>query len=140
MSEDLQIKFPLEFVVLGVPASLQGRPRGREAWKEKVTAACVSVLPQNAFLSDVPVAVSIFHFPDGEMEGDIDNIIKPILDALTKVVYHDDKVIERIVCQRFEETSGMSWGKQSPILTSAISGLKPTTYVIITDQIHGEVR
>jgi crossover junction endodeoxyribonuclease RusA len=136
MAYDLEIKFPFEFVVRGVPVSLQGKPQSREAWKEKVTAACIDALPQNAFLAAVPVAVSIFHFPDGEMSGDIDNIIKPILDALNAVVYMDDILVERIVCQRFGVSSGMRWGKVSRTLLKAISGLKPTTYVMITDKIH----
>lgn len=32
-----------------------------------------------------PVAATIFYFPSAAMQGDIDNIVKPILDALVGV-------------------------------------------------------
>lgn len=36
------------------------------------------------------MSVTIFYFPDGKMDGDIDNIIKPILDAMSAHIYIDD--------------------------------------------------
>ncbi len=36
------------------------------------------------------------------MQGDVDNIVKPILDALSKHIYNDDGQVERIWVQKFE--------------------------------------
>jgi hypothetical protein len=37
-----------------------------------------------------PIAVTILYFPDTAVTGDVDNIIKPILDALRPGLYLDD--------------------------------------------------
>ncbi len=52
-------------------------------------------------LDDRPVSVSIFYFPSAPMQGDVDNIIKPILDALVGVAYPNDRHVERVEVQKF---------------------------------------
>ncbi len=55
------------------------------------------------------------------MDGDIDNIVKPIMDALIGVAYLDDKWIERVTVQKFE--FGLDWTFDTPSkqLASALS-------------------
>jgi Holliday junction resolvase RusA-like endonuclease len=79
----VEIAFPLEFIVSGTPVSLQAkRGESRTAWKDRVRHASSSSLPEGHFATDAPISVTLFYFPAAEMEGDIDNIVKPILDAL----------------------------------------------------------
>jgi crossover junction endodeoxyribonuclease RusA len=141
MIDSLEISFPLEFVVAGVPVSGQSKSRGREAWKAKISNECRLQLPESAFLAQGPISILIYHFPDGEMMGDIDNIIKPILDALVAVVYIDDRLVERVTAQKFE-TSRVppKWSSPSVTLFSAISGQKPLTYVRVSAEPHEDIR
>ena len=44
---------------------------------------------------------TLFYFPAVEMAGDIDNIVKPVLDALGKHIYVDDRQVHRVLVQNF---------------------------------------
>ena len=75
------------------------------------------------------MAVTLFYFPAEPMEGDIDNIVKPILDALSRHVYIDDHQVERVVVQKFEPERYFSFTAPSDRLTEAIAGEKPKLYI-----------
>ena len=97
----LEIRFPLEFLVSGVPVSLQAdRTATKQEWKERVRSASSAVLPKPHFASLGRMAVTIYNFPAEPMRGDLDNIVKLILDALCRHVYVDDRQVERIVVQK----------------------------------------
>src|SRR2546427_13216168 len=49
--------------------------------------------------SDVEVTISNYHT---ETPPDVDNIIKPILDALKGLVYRDDVQVHKVTSQKFE--------------------------------------
>ena len=50
------------------------------------------------------------------MAGDIDNIVKPIMDALVSLAYMDDKDVERVIVQKFEPD--LDWGFDDPTTNS----------------------
>jgi Holliday junction resolvase RusA-like endonuclease len=87
---------PLAFVVAGIPSSAQGRNKSSiRAWQRKVAASARAALPAGFQPVLVPVRVLIVVFYEGAPSGDIDNKIKPILDALKGIVYDDDsRVVE----------------------------------------------
>lgn len=88
----IEIEFPLEFVVAGTPVSLQAKRReSLDQWKSRIVDASRTVLPEGHFATDDPLAITLYYFPDSQMQGDIDNIVKPILDALERHVYMDDR-------------------------------------------------
>ncbi len=88
----VEIKFPLEFLVSGTPVSAQAKRRASvDAWKARIRRASHAALPEGHFSSDGPISVTLFYFPNAEMAGDIDNIVKPVLDALSRYVYVDDR-------------------------------------------------
>ncbi len=130
----VEITFPLEFVVPGTPVSLQAkRPQSRIAWKDRIKLASRSSLPEGHYSTDAPVSVTLFYFPDAEMEGDIDNIVKPILDALCGHVYIDDRQVERVWVQKFEPDKIFQFRAPSATLSAAIQGDKPLLYVRLSD-------
>jgi Holliday junction resolvase RusA-like endonuclease len=105
----LEIVFPIEFVVDGAPVSLQAKsPRSRNVWKDQVKAASKAVLPDGHWASRDRIAVTLFYFPAGPVQGDVDNIVKLILDALGRHIYADDAQVERVVVQKFEPENGSS--------------------------------
>ena len=90
---------PLSVVVEGVPVSLQTRNKNSlAAWKKKVRAAAIT-----AASGDQPVtarvSVVVTHYYD--VGGpDVDNIIKPIQDAIAGVVYLDDDQVDHTSSRR----------------------------------------
>jgi hypothetical protein len=131
----MEIKFPIEFIVQGTPVSLQAdRPAAKAAWKERVKAASSTSLPQPHFVSQDRIALTIYNLPALPMQGDLDNIVKLIVDALVRHIYVDDKQVERIVVQKFEPENGFPFSAPSETLAKALDGPKPSVYIrIISD-------
>lgn len=135
----LDILFPLEFAVHGTPVSLQSKnAQARDSWREKVRAAGRAALPADYFATLLPLAVTLYYFPRARMSGDIDNIVKPVLDALRQVVYLDDRQIERVVVQRFEPDRVALVRISSPLLDTVLNGEDPVLFVKMSDDISGE--
>lgn len=89
---------PFEFTIKGPPVSAQTRNRSRlQGWKADVKNAAQRQIEAEGSVVDSEVCVSITYYYDGE-SPDVDNIIKPIQDALIGVIYSDD-------CQVVETTS-----------------------------------
>lgn len=84
---------PFHFTVPGPPVSHQTRNRqGLVDWKARVREAAVAVWPQWANPETGLVEVGITYYYESEAP-DVDNIIKPIQDALCGVVYVDDRQV-----------------------------------------------
>jgi hypothetical protein len=88
--------------------------------------------PPDHWATTKPVAVTLYYFPAEEMEGDIGNIAKFILDALKAHIYIDDHQVDRIVIQKFEPDRLFSFTAPSAELTDAMLGEKPALYVRIS--------
>lgn len=87
-----------------------------------------------------PVAIKIFYFPPGQMIGDIDNIIKPIIDSLSEHIIKDDNQVVRVTAQKFEEGQPASFSDPSEVLTTALTAIRPVTYIHISDNPFGEIQ
>ncbi|MAM13272.1 MAG: hypothetical protein CML23_23030 [Rhizobiaceae bacterium] len=130
----MDLKFPMEFLVFGTPVSLQAkRPATRDAWKALVREASKAALPENHFASDASVAVTLLYFPSEPMQGDIDNIVKPILDAFCQYIYLDDRQVERLVVQKFEPERTVTFVAPTQRLTEALVAERPVLYIRISD-------
>jgi Holliday junction resolvase RusA-like endonuclease len=130
----LEIEFPIEFLVRGTPVSQQAaRSESREQWKARVKEASSTALPQPHFASQERLSVTLYYFPAEPMAGDVDNIVKLILDACSRHVYVDDSQIERVVVQKFEPASVFAFKQATPTLAEAISTEKPVLYVRISN-------
>lgn len=96
-----------EIIIEGTPRSLQGSGRGLSAWRRAIVAAAQHDYSEDALsIQYVDVAVQIFHICPtwGLTEGDLDNIAKPILDALCdshRIIFNDNQVKE-ILLRRIE--------------------------------------
>lgn len=130
----VEIGFPLEFIVPGTPVSLQTRrPEARSGWRDHIRQASRAALPEGHFAATVPLAVTLFYFPADRMQGDIDNIVKPVLDALCRHVYLDDRQVERVWVQKFEPDRMFAFRDPSPVLAEALGAPKPLLFVRVTD-------
>ncbi len=74
------------------------------------------------------------------MGGDVDNIVKPILDALIGVVYVDDQIVERVTVQKFEPTASWSFANPSEQLAAALDLASieslPVVYVHVVNDLN----
>jgi crossover junction endodeoxyribonuclease RusA len=130
--------FPLEFYLSEIPLSLQAKPRSQDRWKSVVRNAARQRAEDTVeliWLEEQPLAVTIYYFPPAPMPGDIDNIVKPILDAMIGTAYPDDKSIERIVSQKFEPATDWSFDDPTEQLSAALDAIsaseKPSPVVYI---------
>ena len=84
---------PIEFTFEGPPLSLQSKSKTRKrAYKSRVAAAAQAVLDANFTPLTDELEVVITYYYEGQTP-DIDNIIKPIQDALIGIIYVDDNQI-----------------------------------------------
>ncbi|MEX0727708.1 MAG: RusA family crossover junction endodeoxyribonuclease [Planctomycetaceae bacterium] len=122
---------PIEFIVEGTPLSAQAKHHSRRKWKLHVAASAHAALP-NSFSElsgQLRVLLYVFFTTAGV---DIDNVLKPILDAMTGVVYLDDgQVIDVIAAKRY---LGASYGVAdlSPILTARLKSSETFDFVFIS--------
>ncbi len=64
--------------------------------------------------------MTLFYFPAEPMTGDLDNIVKLVLDALVPHIYLDDEQVERILVQKFEPDNIFPFSAPSPMLQQAM--------------------
>jgi hypothetical protein len=74
------------------------------------------------------------------MQGDVDNIVKLILDGMSGHVYVDDRQVERIVVQKFEPGNIFSFSKPTALMIEAIGGRKPILYIRVSSDPFEELR
>jgi hypothetical protein len=130
----MEIEFPIEFIVLGTAVSLQAaRAATKSEWKERVKYASTAVIPQPHFVSQNRMAITIYNLPAEPMQGDVDNIVKLIVDALTQHIYVDDRQIERVVVQKFEPGNLFTFAEPGEVLSRALETAKPLVYIRISN-------
>jgi crossover junction endodeoxyribonuclease RusA len=83
------LSLPWDFSVVGVPASVQASSVRRRSWKAAVRAAAVRAWPagEHPLTRKVQIHVTFYH---DSTPLDVDNMLKPIQDALCGLVYDDD--------------------------------------------------
>jgi crossover junction endodeoxyribonuclease RusA len=130
----VEIEFPFEFVVEGTPVSAQRRRRQSiRQWQTRITEASRRMLPEGHFASEAPISVILYYFPSAPMLGDIDNIVKPILNAMCRHIYLDDRQVERLVIQKFEPGRGFSFASPTVKLLEALNRPRPALYIRLSD-------
>lgn len=82
----------------------------------------------------------MYYFPRRRMQGDIDNIVKLVLDALARYVYVDDRQVERLVVQKFEPGNMFGFAEPSEAMASALFAGEPALYLRISDEPFEELR
>ena len=58
----VEIEFPIEVMVPGVPLSQQASTRSKEEWKERIRTAARKELPEGYFAAEGPMKVTIYYF------------------------------------------------------------------------------
>ena len=85
------------------------------------------------------VGITLYYLPNEPMQGDVDNIVKLVLDALSRLIYIDDAQIERVLVQKFEPGKVFDFKQPSGTLRRALDKAKPVLYVRISNDPFEEL-
>ncbi len=129
-STELCMEFPVEVVIGATPVSQQTENRARlKEWKDFVADQIRCEHPPGCWAYEGPVIVTIYYFPPTEMQGDIDNIVKPLLDAMCKLVYMDDKQVESVYVRKYEPNRLVKFEAVTERLEDALNMERPALYI-----------
>ncbi|MEJ7706169.1 MAG: RusA family crossover junction endodeoxyribonuclease [Nocardioidaceae bacterium] len=120
-------RLPWEFVALGVPISVQASGTSKARWKAEVAAAAQAAWGTDPPL-DVEVLLQLTYFHESA-PLDVDNMIKPIQDALNGIVYVDDKQVARVVSGRSDLNGGFHVRGLSEALASGFVSDGPFVHI-----------
>lgn len=124
---------PFEFTVAGPPVSQQTRRRKRlPPWRATVKAAAETLWPANTAPLTQELSLTITYFYEG-VPTDVDNIVKPILDSIQGLVYHDDVQITDLLSRRRPLAGPFRIGVPSPVLLEALGRGREFLHVSIAD-------
>jgi crossover junction endodeoxyribonuclease RusA len=136
---EITLPFPIEFLIRDTPRSHQSKnAKAKDQWRHKVgqvAKAHLHALSELFFLDDRALAVTIFYFPPTAMDGDLDNIVKLIVDGMVTIVYPNDQLLERITVQKFEPGIVSVFRSLTPTLERATEMEPPVLYIRIDDDL-----
>ena len=124
--------FPFEFVVEGTPASLQSKSSRKRAWKAKVAHEATAKWPGSVPPTNNLVAVRITYFYD-TVSPDVDNIIKPIQDALVGIVYNDDSQVTDTTSRKRNINGSFRIKGLSPEVVLLLAGGRDFLQIVISE-------
>lgn len=122
-----------EFVIPQRPVSLQTKNRRNlQAWKSFVTAEAAKTWPGGAepFAGDLRVTLVYLAADDA---ADVDNIIKPIQDALVGMVYQDDFAVCDVDCHRRFLSEPIDVTNLPSLLQAGVAKADECVYVRVSD-------
>ncbi len=124
---------PIEFTFEGPPLSLQSKNGTRKrAYKQTIENAARLVLPADFTLLSKNLEIKITYYYEDDAP-DVDNIIKPIQDALIGVIYLDDQQIADTRSRKRDINSSYKIRNVSVCLLQAFSNGQDFVHVKINE-------
>ena len=124
---------PFEFLIRSRPVSQQTRRQERlRAWKEFVRYEAGRYWTPAHVPADGPVCITLVYLYD-EAALDVDNLLKPIQDALIGLVFSDDSIVTDAICRRRQLGGTFDLSRASPVLIEGFEYGDEFVYVHITD-------
>lgn len=130
---------PFEFVIDGPPVSQQARRRERvREWRDQVQKVASKYWPSEELPVTEPVMLAIMYFYD-RVSMDVDNIPKPISDALKGLVYMGDEQVTDILCRKRNRNSAFRVENPSSVLADGLSRGNEFLYIVVMEAPDQEV-
>lgn len=130
---------PFEFFVLGRPVSQQARRRYLvRNWVARVRGEAERHWNDVDAPHGGPAMVTLTYFYD-DAPLDVDNIPKPVLDALKGLVYDDDSQVTDILCRKRMLDPALEIPDKSPMLNLALRHETSFLHVVIEEARDKEV-
>lgn len=131
----------LEFIVEGSPISQQTRRRERlRAWQSRVREKAESQWSENFRTATEDVLLQIVYFYK-ETVLDVDNIVKPIQDAMIGLAYLDDVQVTDILVRKRDLLKNLIIRDESltPVLIEGLTTEDEFIHMVITDDFDQEI-
>ena len=113
---------PFEFVIQSRPVSQQTRHRDRlREWQDFVRREAQRFWSERDTVREGAVCLTLVYLCE-ESPLDLDNIIKPIQDALVGVAFPDDSLVTDLIGRRRRLGETFDFNRVSPVL---IRGFEP---------------
>ncbi len=130
---------PFEFAIEGPPVSQQTRRRARyHAWVNEVRTVSKRRWPSGELPVAEAVMLTITYFYEGA-SLDVDNIPKPISDALKGLVYFGDAQINDILCRRRDLNTDLRVVNPSAVLAEGFSWGREFLHIVVESAPNQEV-
>jgi len=121
-----------EFLIPRRPASLQTKNRANlQLWKSFVSDVARKDWSESPYNSQYLHLTLVYLYDEDPV--DVDNIIKPIQDALVGTVYDDDLLISDVESHRRPLTGVFDLTRLPPLLLDGLLSGAECVYVRITD-------
>jgi len=128
-----------EFIVNGHPVSQQTRRRERlHLWKETVRREAEKYWSPGdlPMLGNIMLKVTYFY---DRVAMDVDNIVKPIQDALEGLVYFDDNQVTDVLSRKRNLSGDFAIENVSEVLAEGLSRGNEFLYIIVEQAPNQEV-
>jgi crossover junction endodeoxyribonuclease RusA len=130
---------PFEFTIQGPPVSHQTKNRARlQQWKQDVAAAATARVVAGAVPVADAVQIAITYYYEGD-SPDVDNIIKPIQDALNGVVFIDDAQVNETMSRKRQLNGSYQIKGASGVLLQGFAAGADFLHVRVEAYVHNGV-
>lgn len=124
-----------EFIVEGPAVSLRAMKRSTkryQKWIRTVRSAASKEWPAGKKLTyDSGILVNITNYYT-LAPPDVDNIIKPILDALETIVYADDQQVSKVTSEKVDLPHSSSVKNPSALLAAGLEKYSEVLHIVVT--------
>jgi crossover junction endodeoxyribonuclease RusA len=122
---------PFEFLISQRPVSFQTKNRANlQLWKRYVLAEAMKTWPGEPPVEAADLSVNLVYLCRAD-PADIDNIIKPIQDALVGLIYKDDALVTDVGSHRRDLALPIDITDLPPLLQLGVAGATECVYVRI---------
>jgi len=130
---------PFEFVIDGPPVSQQTRRREKlRHWIDEVQMEAKNHWPTDDLAVSGLIMVKITYFYE-DLSVDVDNIAKPILDALKALVFVDDDQVTDLLCRKRSLDETFRIENASAILTERLNKENEFLHIVVETAPDQEV-
>ncbi|MHC5776467.1 RusA family crossover junction endodeoxyribonuclease [Nostoc sp.] len=131
-----------EFIVDGPPVSQQARKRGKgnrlQDWKKTVRQEAEKYWSSEQKTATGLVMLQITYFYDS-VEIDIDNIVKPIQDAIIGLAYVDDDQVSDLLVRKRNLSGNFRIENMTSILAEGFARGNEFLHIVVIDAPNQEV-
>lgn len=124
----------LDFVVVGVPISNQGTGPNLQAWRAAVATEAQTRWKKPVLLRELKGIIINFYLGN-KPSLDVDNLSKPIFDAMEGIVYKNDRQIRQAEIAHVRIDAPFVFMGASKVIVSAVQAGNQFVYVRIEDPV-----
>jgi len=131
---------PFEFIVVGKPLSKQTKDKTKlREWRSHVTQSAKLAYGRRDPIR-TSVKLTLTHYYEFSASNpDTDNIVKPFIDALSGVLWDDDRQVDDFLSRRRNLEGSYRIRRLSPVLAEGFCKGEEFIHVLIEDASFPEI-